>query len=58
MLRNTKRQLPLWGERNEEGQALVEYTLILMLVAVVAVGILTQIGEAVVPALSGVLAGF
>ena len=32
---------------NEAGQALVEYVLILALVALVAVGVLTQLGSAI-----------
>jgi pilus assembly protein Flp/PilA len=39
----------------EEGQALVEYTLILALVSVVAIGTLTLIGENVVTKLGEVL---
>jgi pilus assembly protein Flp/PilA len=40
----------------EEGQALVEYTLILALVSVVAIGTLTLIGTNVVAKLGEVLA--
>ena len=36
------------GGRNDEGQALVEYALLLMLIATVAVGVLTAIGVEVV----------
>jgi pilus assembly protein Flp/PilA len=41
----------------EDGQALVEYALILMLVALVAVGVLTTIGVNVVTALTSVANG-
>lgn len=33
--------------RNEDGQALVEYGLILLLIAIVAVGVLTALGSGV-----------
>jgi pilus assembly protein Flp/PilA len=33
--------------KKEEGQALVEYTLILALVSIVAIAVLTEIGEGV-----------
>jgi Flp pilus assembly pilin Flp len=36
---------PLRGSNNEKGQALVEYALILGLIALVAIGSLTLIGE-------------
>jgi Flp pilus assembly pilin Flp len=38
----------------EEGQALVEYTLILALVSIVAIGVLTGIGAAIVTKLEAV----
>jgi Flp pilus assembly pilin Flp len=34
--------------KRDEGQALVEYTLILALVSIVAIGVLTNIGGAIV----------
>jgi Flp pilus assembly pilin Flp len=40
--------------RDAEGQALVEYALILMLVALVAVGVLTSIGVNVIGPLTSV----
>ena len=40
--------------RHEEGQALVEYTLILALISVVAIGVLTGIGNEVVKKLGAV----
>ena len=51
--------------RSEEGQAIVEYALLLALVTVVAIGALTAVGEqvafslleSVADALAGVLAG-
>ncbi len=42
--------------KREEGQALVEYALILALVSVVAVGALTAIGTGVDGTLSGIAA--
>jgi pilus assembly protein Flp/PilA len=39
----------------EEGQALVEYTLILALVSVVAIGLLTTIGDDIVARLGDVV---
>jgi Flp pilus assembly pilin Flp len=46
------------GDREREsGQALVEYALILMLIALVAVGALTQIGVNIVGPLSDAAAG-
>ena len=40
--------------RREEGQALVEYTLILALVSIVAIAVLTNIGTAIVTKLGEV----
>jgi len=42
----------------EEGQALVEYSLILLLVALVAVGALTSIGTAVSGIITNIAAAF
>jgi Flp pilus assembly pilin Flp len=42
----------------ESGQALVEYALILMLVAFVAFGVLEVLGESVAGAISDATAGF
>jgi len=47
-----------WLENNEEGQGLVEYALILVLIAVVVIGILTTMGgqvQAVFNTISGAL---
>jgi Flp pilus assembly pilin Flp len=52
-------RLPRQGEdAHESGQALVEYALILMLIAFVAFGVLEVIGTSVVGALSDAAAGF
>jgi Flp pilus assembly pilin Flp len=40
--------------KKEEGQALVEYTLILALVSIVAIGVLTNIGNDIVTKLKTV----
>ena len=40
--------------KREEGQALVEYTLILALVSIVAIAVLTNIGNAIVTKLGEV----
>jgi Flp pilus assembly pilin Flp len=40
--------------RREEGQALVEYTLILALVSIVAIAVLTNIGNAIITKLGEV----
>jgi pilus assembly protein Flp/PilA len=40
--------------KKEEGQALVEYTLILALVSIVAIGVLTNIGNDIVTKLKEV----
>jgi pilus assembly protein Flp/PilA len=45
------------GLRADEGQALVEYALVLMLVALVTVGALTVIGVNVSTAISNMAAG-
>ena len=42
----------------ESGQALIEYALVLMLVAFVAFGVLEVLGESVAGAISDVTAGF
>jgi Flp pilus assembly pilin Flp len=42
----------------EDGQALVEYSLILLLIATVAVGILTTLGTSVDSLLSAIAADF
>ena len=41
-------------DRGEEGQALVEYTLILALVSIVAIALLTSIGTSIVSELTTV----
>ena len=46
------------GGANDEGQALVEYALILMLIAFVAFGALDVIGASVVGALTDAASGF
>jgi pilus assembly protein Flp/PilA len=43
--------------RQEDGQALVEYSLILLLIALVTVGALTSIGGAVSTIITNVAAG-
>jgi Flp pilus assembly pilin Flp len=44
--------------KREEGQAMVEYALILSLVSIAAIAVLTPLGGAVAGALGGVLAAF
>jgi Flp pilus assembly pilin Flp len=46
------------SEERESGQALVEYALILMLIAFIAFGALEAIGTSVAGALSDAAAGF
>lgn len=43
--------------RAEEGQALVEYALILFLVALVTIGVLTALGQGVRNVLNSIVAG-
>jgi Flp pilus assembly pilin Flp len=44
--------------KHEEGQTLVEYTLILVIVSIVGIALLTEIGLRVEELLQGVLDGF
>ena len=52
----TSRSIALYGEslRREDGQALVEYTLILGLVTVVAIAALSALGDSVIALLQAV----
>jgi Flp pilus assembly pilin Flp len=55
---NIRRFIQQGEDRHESGQALVEYALILMLIAFVAFAALQLIGTSVVSALSDAAAGF
>lgn len=47
-------QVPVWWDRDEEGQGLAEYALILALIAVVAIAALVFMGTAISSLLSTV----
>jgi Flp pilus assembly pilin Flp len=51
---NNRAFVPRFHVEDADGQALVEYALILMLVALVAVGVLTSIGVNVIGPLTSV----
>ena len=58
MISNIRRFVGRSAEERDSGQALVEYALILMLIAFIAFGSLEAIGTSVTGALSDAAAGF
>ncbi|GIW04546.1 MAG: hypothetical protein KatS3mg059_1166 [Thermomicrobiales bacterium] len=48
MVEYVKAMVDLFRTDEEEGQGLVEYALILVLISIVAIGVMTQVGDAVV----------
>lgn len=58
MISNIRRFVGWGEEERESGQALVEYALILILIAFIAFGALEAIGTSVTGALSDAAAGF
>jgi Flp pilus assembly pilin Flp len=48
-----------WGASSrEDGQGLAEYTFLMMLIAVVCVGVLTQLGLTIIPWFGGLAPAF
>jgi Flp pilus assembly pilin Flp len=58
VISNIQRLARQGDDRRESGQALIEYALILMLVAFVAFGVLQALGTSVAGAISDTVAGF